>query len=259
MLYARTTPTAISVAAGNFLDAGLRPALHLRGQIWNSIGVFRNTNPLSRIDPKYTDRYILGMTHQNATRTALLEQSLRLFAAQGYEGVGVQQICNDAGVGKPTLYHYFGSKLGLLETLLRERLAPLHEALERACALTPFDHALVALAEATFAFAREEPQLYRFYLTLWFAPAESEARQAAEEHHQRHFEAFDACFRAHEQASGHGLTGRHRLLAASFLGLVNNHIGIALNSFATLNARSAADTVAMFLNGALPPASSNGD
>lgn len=199
------------------------------------------------------------MTQPMPTRVLLLDQALRLFSAYGYEGVGVQQICNDAGVGKPTLYHYFGSKLGLLETLLRERLAPLHEALERACAAAPFDRALVALAEATFEFARAEPQLYRFYLTLWFAPAESEARQAAEEHHQRHFEAFDACFRAHEQASGHGLTGRHRLLAASFLGLVNNHIGIALNSFATLNARSAADTVAMFLNGALPPASSDGD
>ncbi|MAM09852.1 MAG: TetR family transcriptional regulator [Rhizobiaceae bacterium] len=199
------------------------------------------------------------MIHATPTRAILLEHALRLFSAYGYEGVGVQQICNDAGVGKPTLYHYFGSKLGLLETLLKERLAPLHEALERACLVAPFDRALAALAETTFGFAREEPALYRFYLTLWFAPVESEARQAAEEHHQRHFEAFDACFRAHEQASGGGLTGRHRLLAASFLGLVNNHIGIALNSFATLNARSAADTVAMFLNGALPPSSSDGE
>ena len=199
------------------------------------------------------------MIHATPTRAILLEHALRLFSAYGYEGVGVQQICNAAGVGKPTLYHYFGSKLGLLETLLKEGLAPLHEALERACMVAPFDRALTALAETTFGFAREEPALYRFYLTLWFAPVESEARQAAEEHHQRHFEALDACFRAHEQASGGGLTGRHRLLAASFLGLVNNHIGIALNSFATLNARSAADTVAMFLNGALPPASSDGE
>lgn len=199
------------------------------------------------------------MIHPPTTRTVLLEQALRLFSAYGYEGVGVQQICNDAGVGKPTLYHYFGSKLGLLESLLAERLAPLHGALEAVGSVAPFDRALIALAETTFDFARQEPALYRFYLTLWFAPVESEARQAAEQHHQRHFEAFDACFRAHELASGGGLTGRHRPLAASFLGVVNNHIGIALNSFATLNARSAADSVAMFLNGALPPASSDGE
>lgn len=196
------------------------------------------------------------MTHQNATRTALLEQSLRLFSALGYEGVGVQQICNDAGVAKPTLYHYFGSKLGLLETLLKERLAPLHSALEGAPDARTLDETLVALAQTTFDFARNEPLLYRFYLTLWFAPIDSEARQAAQQHHQRHFEAIDARFRAEELATG-APTGRHRLLAASFLGMLNNHIGIALNSFATLNARSASETVRIFLDGALSPASSS--
>ncbi|WP_187326879.1 TetR/AcrR family transcriptional regulator [Martelella lutilitoris] len=199
------------------------------------------------------------MAHQNTTRTALLEKSLRLFAAQGYEGVGVQQICNDAGVGKPTLYHYFGSKLGLLETLLEERLAPLHAALEPVSDTEAFDRTLVALAQRTFDFAREEPLLYRFYLTLWFAPIDSEARQAAQQHHQRHFEAIDARFRTQELAAG-APTGRHRMLAASFLGMLNNHIGIALNSFATLNARSASETVGMFLDGALSPAvSSDGE
>jgi len=48
------------------------------------------------------------------TRAELLDRALDLFAAYGYDGVGVQQICNAAGVTKPTLYHHFGSKRGIL-------------------------------------------------------------------------------------------------------------------------------------------------
>jgi len=42
----------------------------------------------------------------------LLDTALDLFSRRGYEGTGVQQIVTTAGVTKPTLYHYFGSKIG---------------------------------------------------------------------------------------------------------------------------------------------------
>ena len=70
------------------------------------------------------------------TRANLLESALNLFAAYGYDGVGVQQICDAAGVTKPTLYHYFGSKRGVLETLMDARLSALHAALAKAAAPT---------------------------------------------------------------------------------------------------------------------------
>ena len=63
------------------------------------------------------------------TRAELLDRALDLFAAYGYDGVGVQQICSAAGVTKPTLYHHFGSKRGLLEALIDERLGALRVAL----------------------------------------------------------------------------------------------------------------------------------
>jgi len=52
------------------------------------------------------------------TRTELLRQAEKLFAQRGYDAVGVQEIVDAASVTKPTLYHYFGSKRGLLETIL---------------------------------------------------------------------------------------------------------------------------------------------
>ena len=46
-------------------------------------------------------------------RAILMQKSITLFADRGYEAVGVQEICEESGVTKPTLYHYFGSKRGL--------------------------------------------------------------------------------------------------------------------------------------------------
>ena len=51
-------------------------------------------------------------------RSILLQCAKELFYAKGYDAVGVQEIVDRAGLTKPTLYYYFGSKLGLLETLL---------------------------------------------------------------------------------------------------------------------------------------------
>ena len=50
-------------------------------------------------------------------RAEILNAALDLFHARGYDAVGVQEIVERAGVTKPTLY-YFGSKLGLLKSLL---------------------------------------------------------------------------------------------------------------------------------------------
>ena len=46
-------------------------------------------------------------------REKLLSCALDLFYARGYDAVGIQEIVDAAGVTKPTMYYYFGSKKGL--------------------------------------------------------------------------------------------------------------------------------------------------
>jgi TetR/AcrR family transcriptional regulator len=68
----------------------------------------------------------------SAASKRILSVALRLFAARGYDAVGVQEIVAAAGVTKPTLYYYFGSKRGLLAALFEERAAPLQAAVRDA-------------------------------------------------------------------------------------------------------------------------------
>src|SRR5271169_4189651 len=107
-------------------------------------------------------------------RAELMDRALELFAAYGYDGVGVQQICEAAAVTKPTLYHYFHSKRGLLETLLRDRIDELLFPLaELATAKDGMSGTLRSAASLVVAFARQNPSFYRLYLALWFAPTRS--------------------------------------------------------------------------------------
>lgn len=54
-------------------------------------------------------------------RAHLVDTALRLFAAGGYHGVGIDTILAAAGVAKKTLYSHFPSKTALIAEVLRER------------------------------------------------------------------------------------------------------------------------------------------
>jgi AcrR family transcriptional regulator len=49
-----------------------------------------------------------------ARREAIIDTSARLFAANGYHATGINELCDANELGKGALYHYIGSKEGLL-------------------------------------------------------------------------------------------------------------------------------------------------
>ncbi|WP_225733162.1 TetR/AcrR family transcriptional regulator [Pseudoclavibacter sp. CFCC 13796] len=53
-----------------------------------------------------------------STRTRLIEAAADLIAASPGEDVALRQICERVGVKMPTLYHFFGSKQGLLDAVV---------------------------------------------------------------------------------------------------------------------------------------------
>ncbi len=169
-------------------------------------------------------------------RTNILDCALRLFAARGYDAVGVQEICEAAGVTKPTLYHYFGSKRGLLEALVADRGGPLIRRLAKAAAsyngnLSLSFHRII---ETYFQFAAQEAILYRMLLMLWFAVPNDEAFDVVAAFNAEQQRIVEELFERAVPDYGN-MRGRQRVYAATFIGMINTYIGLALNKHIELD------------------------
>ncbi len=72
-------------------------------------------------EPEKKRRYHSPRRQQQAeeTRRAILEAARRLFAAQGYAATTLPAIGRDAGVSAPTVTAAFGTKLAILDALIR--------------------------------------------------------------------------------------------------------------------------------------------
>ena len=182
-------------------------------------------------------------------RENLLHQALQLFASRGYDAVGVQEIASAAGIQKPTLYHYFGNKSGLLTTLLTEAFDPFFEKLELA-ALYQGDVSLSlrAVAAAYFSFASQNPLLYRFYLSLWFSPLGSDTFKISAVLSERQQKLMETLFSA--AANQHGnMKGRQQAYAATFLGMLNTYVSLSLNGYAEFNDALIYSMLHQFMHG----------
>src|SRR4051794_31654282 len=103
-------------------------------------------------------------------RALLQETALGLFAARGYDAVGVQEIVVAADLTKPTLYHYFGNKAGLLAAIVAQYGGLLDERVTMAADYQgDLPLTLNRLVSAHFQSARAHPAYYRLSLALWFA------------------------------------------------------------------------------------------
>jgi AcrR family transcriptional regulator len=66
------------------------------------------------------------------TISRILDAAAECFARDGYEGTGVAQICEAAGVSKGAFYHHFPSKQSLFLALLNRWLTVLDSHLQQA-------------------------------------------------------------------------------------------------------------------------------
>jgi AcrR family transcriptional regulator len=116
------------------------------------------------------------MEKNTETKALILEKAIKLFAAKGYDGVGVQEICTESKITKPTLYYYFTSKTGLLSAIIEEKGSVFYNTLEEASKyLRDFILSLTKILESTIDFALENPDFYRLHCTLSSSSQDSEA------------------------------------------------------------------------------------
>jgi len=116
------------------------------------------TTPLP--EPRSADRILLS--------------SLALFSTKGYDATSVREICEAAGITKPTLYHFYGSKEGVYRALVEGVLAPFSAEVERMLAGPgTVRERLRAIARVYFQRAGTQPELVRFIFGLVHNPPSS--------------------------------------------------------------------------------------
>ncbi|MFZ3070277.1 MAG: TetR/AcrR family transcriptional regulator [Anaerolineaceae bacterium] len=162
-------------------------------------------------------------------RAIILETALQFFAALGYEATGTQEICDASGITKPTLYHYFRSKQGLIETILSENFHPFLLHLTDAC---EYHHDLTLNLEkimrAYFSFASLNPTFYRLQFSLQFAPVKSESYQVVSPWVKSQRDLVQELFRKAEHDHGN-MRGRSEAYTTTLLGMINTYIIQALD------------------------------
>lgn len=104
----------------------------------------------------------------------ILQKALELFSDKGYDATSVREICEAAGITKPTLYHFYGSKEGVYRAIVEGAMERFRADMVRSLAGggTLRDR-LVRMARAYVDATTREPDLARFIMALIHNPPRS--------------------------------------------------------------------------------------
>src|SRR5271169_970207 len=97
----------------------------------------------------------------------ILMKALELFSSKGYEATSVREICEAAGITKPTLYHFYGSKEGVYRALVDGTFEQFRMDLSRLLeAPGTAEERLRRVARSYFEYAGARREVMRFVLSL---------------------------------------------------------------------------------------------
>ena len=100
------------------------------------------------------------------TRERILRTAVAVFAEKGPDATTVHLLSHRAGVNRRMLYHYFGSKEGLYEAVIRRAYEQLCSAeVELAHLALPVEELLGKMIRAYYRFLAEHPEVVR--LLTW--------------------------------------------------------------------------------------------
>ncbi len=154
-------------------------------------------------------------------RERLLEAATALFAEKGYAVTTVQEIVQRAGVTKPVLYYYYGSKAGIFLAIL-ERAERLQKAMLETVVRTPgttLDR-LLLLYRTIYRGIAEYPGLFRLVNNLLFGPPKGVPAYDYRQFHIRMVEAVGMIY-GEGVARGEVVESGHEEVAMLVLGLMD--------------------------------------
>ena len=187
-------------------------------------------------------------------RELIRDAALDLFYAKGYDAVGVQEIVDRAGVTKPTLYYYFGSKIGLLRNLLERGYSIMEKSVLEASRMNAnLPEVLYKVAREFFDYAAAHEKFYLFMLALFYSGRENEAYKTVSPFIENYYNMIVGIFENAASQLGN-MRGRQKLFAVGFTGVLNHHImtvsyGLSENEKFEISNETTYEIVHQFLYG----------
>lgn len=164
------------------------------------------------------------------TRQKILDTALSLFAKKGYDAVSTLEITQEAGITKPTMYYYFGSKEGLLSEILKICYSRFISDLENAASL-PEDVALTffRLMRVYFDYALNNRDFIMFKLSTFNRIGEDTTYLQSKQYIDRESSVITEVFNIAAQHVGN-IKGKEDLCTISFVGIAHAAISAYLHS-----------------------------
>ena len=186
-------------------------------------------------------------------REKILKCALNLFYTKGYDAVGVQEIAESAGVTKPTLYHYFGSKYGLLESLMESGYAGFKCELEAAAVYQgDLPMTLYRVAKIYFSLASQNREFYRLVMSMMYYGEETDSYRAIAPIRSHQHRLFTRLFEQAADIVGN-MNGRQEQYAVTFTGCLNHYLLFWLSTekgrYVQISDEQAFSVVHQFLHG----------
>ena len=189
------------------------------------------------------------MENKTPTRETILTTALGLFSFQGFESTGIQEIVDKSGITKPTLYHYFGNKRGLLDAIISEYGGLLIDIVNRDSA---YNHDIVmnltVLTREIIHFAVAHSAFFRLQIALSSAAPDSASYQAYTPLKEGLNTIIERLFV--NASNDHGnMRGRAKAYSETFLGMVRTWAMLVLNKEIEFDNEMLTRAVHQFMHG----------
>lgn len=197
------------------------------------------------------------MKNNTNSKDVLLKCALELFSTKGYESTGISELVSTAGVTKPTLYYFFGSKEGIFTELLKKYYGELDAKLIISAYYEPVPKAyeqdiyltLIKIVNTFFGFAENNKEFYLMALSFTFAPPTSEVATIVKPHLKKQDEIIESSFK--QMAKVHGnMKGKEEKYAHQFMAMINSAINRWYSGDDKLDDEMVITIVRLFLHGA---------
>ena len=112
------------------------------------------------------------LQHREDARRAILDATEALLVEHGYEAFSMRRLAERCGYTAPTIYHYFGDKKGLFDTLLEERFRQMLDSVRRVRRSRDPVETLLAVAQACVRFGLRNPSQMQLLTALRTDPTD---------------------------------------------------------------------------------------